>query len=175
MDQACAAWCRYVARRTERLVTLPVQYVRMGDRLVVLADKAAGKSQRRNFTGTRRVQVLIDGQTREATGHLVVASTAERLDVQDTYQAAHPRLAILPDDAFVSIELDPMPAAPLRQLRGRPLWRAWLLWATLGEAIGFSVPAANGVADCRCPGHDRRRRHRGRRRPCCDRCHLPVS
>jgi hypothetical protein len=25
---------------------------------------------------------------------------------------------------------------------GRRLWRSWFLWATLGEAVGFCVPAA---------------------------------
>lgn len=44
-----------------------------------------------------------------------------------------------------------------QQLRGMPLWRAWMGWVTAGEVVGFAIPAlvgavaATAVAGARLP------------------------
>ena len=53
----------YLGRRSGRLIRLPVQYARDGDRIVVVAGSAGTKRWWRNFTGAGRpVTVNVAGE-----------------------------------------------------------------------------------------------------------------
>ncbi|MEV8438754.1 hypothetical protein AB0425_15370 [Actinosynnema sp. NPDC051121] len=119
-------------------VELPVQYVRDGDRLVVVAGRASGKRWWRHFRVTAPVEVLVDGQWAEASG--VVLGPGERTAALEAYRRSFPR--ITDDIQVVSITGLPVERPPLR---GRELFRAWLPLVTVAEFLGFAVPAGVGA------------------------------
>ncbi|MFF4059796.1 hypothetical protein ACFYZ8_29810 [Streptomyces sp. NPDC001668] len=127
----------FAGRRSGRPVLLPVQYAREGDRLVVLAGRAAGKQWWRNFAEPHQVGALVDGVARAGVGRLVRAGDSDRAAAERTYGRRHPHVRITPDDPLVLITLTPGPVPDPRRLWGR-----WWRWTTLGEAAGFCVPAA---------------------------------
>lgn len=67
----------YRGRRSGGRYTTPVEYVRDGDRLVVLVAHPAGKQWWRNVREDPKVRVMVDGREREAAVTLVVGPGAE--------------------------------------------------------------------------------------------------
>lgn len=62
---------RYRARRSGRMVALPVIYARKGEQLVVVVGDASGKRWWRNFTHPGPVEVRRGGQLRAGTCRVV--------------------------------------------------------------------------------------------------------
>lgn len=147
----------FAGRRTGRPVTLPVRYAREDDQLVVLAGRSADKQWWRNFTQPHQVGVLVDGLTYEGIGRLTPAGHPGRIAAERTYGRRHPRVRISADDPLIVVTLasDGVPSAepePSDRPVGEPsssaglrLWGQWWRWTTLGEAVGFCVPAAAGA------------------------------
>jgi hypothetical protein len=131
---------RFRGRTTGRIVELPVEYVRTGDEIVVLAGHGEAKTWWGSFRSPHRVDVLIDGRWRAATGTAVPAGHPARADALDRYRVRHTRVAVDTTDPLVVIELGlPLPDAE------RKLRRRWFRNVALGECVGFAVPAAVGA------------------------------
>jgi deazaflavin-dependent oxidoreductase (nitroreductase family) len=81
----------YRGRRTGRTYTTPVEFVREGDRLLVLVGAAERKQWWRNVQAAPEVTVLLDGRIRRAKAD-VVTGAAARADA-DAYVAHRPRSA----------------------------------------------------------------------------------
>ena len=62
---------RYTGRRSGREFTLPVQYARDGDRLLVAVQDPAAKAWWRNFRTPQEVTVRLRGKLRQGTAHVV--------------------------------------------------------------------------------------------------------
>ncbi|BCJ49125.1 hypothetical protein Asp14428_06000 [Actinoplanes sp. NBRC 14428] len=88
---------RYRAR-SGATISLPVQYARAGDTLVVLAGDAGRKTWWRHFTAPAPVEVLLGGDWLAATGRLDPSAG-------DVYRRAFPRRAVPPAPRFVRIDL----------------------------------------------------------------------
>jgi hypothetical protein len=120
-------------------VELPVQHVRDGDRLVVVAGGASGKRWWRHFRRAAPVEVLVGGVWVAGSG--AVAVGGER----DAALAVYRRVfsGVAEDVEVVVIALGgPVVPAPLR---GWGLFRAWVLVVTVAEFVGFALPATVGV------------------------------
>jgi deazaflavin-dependent oxidoreductase (nitroreductase family) len=131
---------RYAGRRTGRVYTLPVQYARTPDGVVIAVGSAGRKSWWRNLRTASKVEIWLDGRWHAAAAELV-APTA-RPEAEAAYRTAFTRApAGLP---FVRVRMDAPYEPP--PLRGRLLLRRWIAWATIGEACGFAVPAVVGAA-----------------------------
>ncbi|WP_189940822.1 nitroreductase/quinone reductase family protein [Streptomyces aurantiogriseus] len=146
----------FLGRRTGRPVTLPVQYAREDDQLVVLAGRAADKQWWRNFTQPHEVGVLVDRVTYEGIGRLVPVGHPGRIAAERAYGRRHPHVRISRDDPLIVVTLssDGVPSAEPKRSgpvgepsapAGLRLWGQWWRWTTLGEAAGFCVPAAAGA------------------------------
>lgn len=130
---------RFRGRTTGRIVELPVEYVRAGEEIVVLAGNGTHKTWWRNFRTAHRVDVLVDGHWYAGTGTLA-AGHAPRAAALGRYRATHPRVPADTADPVVVIELGLRQADPARALR-----RRWFRTVTLGECAGFAVPATVGA------------------------------
>jgi len=131
---------RFRGRVTGHVVELPVEYVRTGRRIVVLAGRGATKKWWRNFRTPHRADVLIDGAWRVATGSAILPGESGRDAAVASYRRAHPRTPADTSDPLVVIELDH--ALPDRE---RALWARWFRNVTFGECVGFAVPASVGA------------------------------
>jgi hypothetical protein len=135
---------RYTARTGAR-VTLPVEGVRDGDRVVAMVAHADRKRWWRHFRTAAPIEVLLDGRWWPGT-----AAVATDGEATACYRRALPRTEVGAQATFVVATLDerPAPAAPLR---GRRLTRTWFWTVTAAEFVGFAVPAAAGAvtADAR--------------------------
>lgn len=140
--KVCALRYRTVGGAT---VELPVQYVRDGDRLVVVAGGASGKRWWRHFRTGAPVEVLVGGD--RVTGSAVVLHGAEHRTALDAYRGVFPRVTT--DVEVVAITVDQPPRRP--PLRGTTLLRAWLPIVTLAEFLGFAVPAGVGAITADSP------------------------
>ncbi|WP_431925887.1 hypothetical protein [Amycolatopsis tucumanensis] len=126
---------RYRSRRGD-LVEFPVCHVRDGDRLLVVAGRAAGKTWWRHFRTISPVEVRLPGGWSAGAGR--VLHGAEREAAVAVYQLRGPRV---PADApLVAIDLP-----PVKPLRGRALAWSWFWIVTLAEFAGFAVPAGVGA------------------------------
>lgn len=131
---------RFRGRVTGRVVELPVEYVRAGRQLVVLAGRGATKRWWRNFRTPYRVDVLIDGRWHVATGTAVPPGHPGRAEAIALYRAAHRRVPADTTDPVVVLELDHVLPEPEREL-----WLRWVGNVTVGECAGFAVPAVVGA------------------------------
>lgn len=82
------ALVRYVGRVSGQSYTLPTQYVRDGDRLVIVAGRADGKRWWRNFTEPMPAEVLLDGTWHQCD--LAVAGERDREAAVPAYSARFP-------------------------------------------------------------------------------------
>lgn len=119
-------------------VELPVQYVRDGDRLVVVAGRASGKRWWRHFRVAAPVEVRSGGRWVTASG--VVLDASERTAALEVYRRVFPRTT---DDVQV-VAITGLPAGG-PPLRGRALFRTWFPLVTFAEFLGFAVPAGVGA------------------------------
>ncbi|MEV6325271.1 nitroreductase/quinone reductase family protein [Nocardia sp. NPDC051787] len=137
---------RYQARRTHRRIALPVSYARDGKQVVVRVGHAETKSWWRNFTTPGQVSVWVDGRWQTGTARVVEPGTGEYADVWAIYPRRFPRIPASGTDPMVVTELDP---AQNREhtatASGKRLWRRWFATVTLGELLGFAVPAVAAV------------------------------
>ena len=62
---------RYTGRRSGRQFTLPVQYVREGERLLVAVQDPSSKTWWRNFRTPQEVSVRLRGKVRQGTARVV--------------------------------------------------------------------------------------------------------
>ena len=62
---------RYVGRVTNRTVTTPVQYAKLGDALVILVANPEAKRWWRNFRTAHAVDVLVEGEWLPMIGRVV--------------------------------------------------------------------------------------------------------
>ncbi|MEO6083827.1 MAG: hypothetical protein ABIQ18_12070 [Umezawaea sp.] len=127
-------------------VELPVQYVRDGDRLVVVAGGASGKRWWRHFRTGAPVEVLVSGD--RVTGSAIVVHGAEHRTALDAYRSVFPRVTA---DAEVVAIMVEQPSTKRSLLRGTALMRVWLPSVTLAEFLGFAVPAGVGAITADSP------------------------
>lgn len=139
--------CAVRYRTAQRLVSFPVQYVRAGDRLLVVAGNPGSKLWWRHFRDGARTEVLLDGRWVPARGRLLGGS--ERAAAARTYRASFPRVPTTPDTPVVEFSTT-VPAEP--SLRGRRLVLSWFVIVTLAEFLGFIVPAVAGALTVDAPG-----------------------
>ncbi|MGW4591152.1 hypothetical protein ACWEKJ_27860 [Amycolatopsis thermoflava] len=126
---------RYRSRLGD-LVEFPVAHVRDGDRLLVVAGQAAGKTWWRHFRTASPVEVRLPGGWSAGDGR--VLHGAEREGAVVVYRRRGPHV---PADApVVAIDLP-----PLEPLRGRALAWSWFWIGTLAEFAGFAAPAVVGA------------------------------
>jgi hypothetical protein len=138
---------RFRGRATGRVIELPVEYVRTGGRLVVLAGKGEQKTWWRNFLAPRQVDVLLNGRWHAATGTALDTSDAGRSAAVARYRDTHAGVRADTADPVVVIDLEhsaPEPASGL--------WFHWFGNVTVGECAGFAVPAAVGAMTAHAVG-----------------------
>lgn len=133
---------RFRGARTGRLIELPVEYARRDPTgLVVLAGHGRDKQWWRNFRTSHPLEVWLDGGWRPATGLAMRRGDAGRAAAIAAYRVACPGVDPDTDDPVVGIELTAVPAA--RQEPGP--WLPWFRAVTVGECLGFAVPATMGA------------------------------
>jgi hypothetical protein len=88
-------------------VVLPVMYARRADRVVVLVGGADQKSWWRHFIRPAAVRVLLSGDQRSGTGHVVGHTAPQRADAAGIYTTRFPDIPVQADPLVV-IDLDPV-------------------------------------------------------------------
>lgn len=136
---------RYQAWRSGRHVALPVSYARSDDSVVVRVAHAHTKTWWRNFRVPRPVSVWIDGRWCNGTGHVAQPGSLEHEEVAAVYQEAYPRTVIPATDPFVVIEFAGAHGVSSNSGPASRLWWPWFGNVTLGELLGFAVPAVTGA------------------------------
>jgi len=96
---------RFVGRISGRTISLPVQYVREGTRLVVYVSHASDKRWWRNFIDGLSVQVHVAGLSCQGHGHVVGAGHPDRAWAERTYHRHHPRVELMPTAPMVVIDI----------------------------------------------------------------------
>jgi deazaflavin-dependent oxidoreductase (nitroreductase family) len=91
----------YTGRRSGRAHSLPLQYARLGDGLVVMAGTASQKLWWRNFRTPSPVTVTLAGQTRPWVAQVLTG--AARDEAQAAYRARFPRFETGADVEFVGL------------------------------------------------------------------------
>jgi uncharacterized spore protein YtfJ len=108
---------RFRGRVTGRIVELPVEYVRSGRQLVVLAGDGAHKTWWRNFRhGPHRVDAYLDGHWYAGTGTALLDGDPARTTALARYRAAHRTVPADTADPVVVIELGQAP--PTAEVNG---------------------------------------------------------
>jgi hypothetical protein len=138
---------RFRGRTTGRVIELPVEYVRTGGRLVVLAGNGERKTWWRNFRTPRQVDVQLNGRWHAATGTALDTGDVDRSAAIAGYRAAHARVRADTADPVVVIDLEH--SVPER---ASGLWVRWFRNVTVGECAGFAVPAAAGAVTAHAVG-----------------------
>jgi hypothetical protein len=98
---------RYTGRRSGRTYTLPVQYARAGDRLVLWPQDAERKRWWRNFREPQEVELLLAGEERRGTAHVVDRGGSQWDEVRSAYAARWRRFGEHLTGPFVVISLHP--------------------------------------------------------------------
>jgi deazaflavin-dependent oxidoreductase (nitroreductase family) len=138
----------YVGRRSGDARTVPVNYLRDDDRLLVTSLRR--RRWWRNFREARPVDVLLAGVNRTATAELLDLSHAEVSEIvarmyRELAGGREPPRDRVDGTVVIELRLEPPPpGAP--PLRGAPLWRRWTAWTTLGEVVGFAIPSLTWAA-----------------------------
>ena len=96
---------RFVGRVSRRSISLPVQCVREGTRLVVYVGHASGKRWWRNFVEELSVQVQVGGAGYPGHGRVVDVEHPDRAWAERAYHGRYPRVRLLPIDPMVVIDL----------------------------------------------------------------------
>jgi hypothetical protein len=99
-------------RRTGRVLRLPVQYARDGDRLVVLPAHAERKRWWRNLTDPSPVSVLLAGRDHAGRARTLNAGTAAFDGAAAAYARRFPKAARLAATSPVLVTVDLTPAHP---------------------------------------------------------------
>ncbi len=94
----------YKGRQSGRAHSLPLQYARYGDKLVVMSGTASQKAWWRNFREPARVAVTLGGKQRPWTAH--VLSGQERDEARAAYSARFRRTNTREDVEFVGLSPD---------------------------------------------------------------------
>jgi deazaflavin-dependent oxidoreductase (nitroreductase family) len=97
---------RYTGRRSGLEYTLPVQYARDGDRLVILPQSAPPSTWWRNFRQPRPVTVRLVGTLRTGTAVVVEPTDPQWQPARDRYAARWRALAKRATGPLVIITLD---------------------------------------------------------------------
>jgi deazaflavin-dependent oxidoreductase (nitroreductase family) len=95
----------YSGRRSGRKRSLPLQYARLGDRLVVMAGTASQKAWWRNFREPTPVAVTLAGTTTPRLAQVLTGR--ERDEAQAVYSARFPRMNTREDVEFVGLATAP--------------------------------------------------------------------
>ncbi|TQM32514.1 uncharacterized protein DUF385 [Nocardia bhagyanarayanae] len=141
---------RYLGRRSGRPIALPVAYVRHGDRVLVRVGRAATKTWWRNFSDPAPMSVWIDQRWMTGTGRVLFPGHTDYAATWELYRTGFPQTPAEGTDPLVVMTLDEaVDAAPAASAVGRRLWRRWFALVTVGELLGFAVPAVAGVAAAR--------------------------
>jgi hypothetical protein len=98
---------RITGVRTGRSFEFPVQYVRDGDRIVVLPGRAEHKTWWRNLRQPHRVDLLVGGSWRPAIGRVLGTSSPEFGTGRAAYAKRWPALRPAADAVLVGFEFDP--------------------------------------------------------------------
>ncbi len=99
-------------QRTGRVLRLPVQYARDGDRLAVLPAHAERKRWWRNLTDPHPVSVLLAGRDRAGLAQVVRCGTPEFAAAAAAYGRRFPRAARPAAAASVLVTISLAPAGP---------------------------------------------------------------
>jgi len=97
---------RVTGVRTGRSYEFPVQYVRDGDRIVVLPGGAEHKTWWRNLRQPHSVDMLLGGSWRSAIGHVLPTNSAEFSAACAAYAKRWPALRPAPDAVLVGFEFE---------------------------------------------------------------------
>ena len=95
----------FVGRVSGRTISLPVQGVREGTRLVIYVGHSSGKRWWRNFDDGLRVQTRVAGVSYQGRGRVVDVGHPDRAWAETTYRDSHSRVILLPTDPMVVIDL----------------------------------------------------------------------
>jgi deazaflavin-dependent oxidoreductase (nitroreductase family) len=83
---------RYTGRRSKRSYTLPVQYARDGERLVVIPQGPESKTWWRNFLTPQPVRVRLKGHLHDGIARVVDRDDPAWEDVRRLYESRWQRL-----------------------------------------------------------------------------------
>jgi deazaflavin-dependent oxidoreductase (nitroreductase family) len=108
----------YTGRRTGRQYTMPVQYARAGDRLVVAPQDAETKTWWRNFRTPQPVTVRLRGRLYDGTARVIRPEDPQWQDDQRAYTVRWKRLASRETGPLVDIELTGERGESARPVRG---------------------------------------------------------
>ncbi|MEV4143822.1 hypothetical protein AB0J40_09155 [Amycolatopsis sp. NPDC049691] len=135
---------RYRSATAPKPITLPVQYARSGENILVAAGNPGRKRWWRHFRHGAGADVLLDGHWIAAEGRLLAG--AERDAGAEAYRRRFPRVPLTADTPIVAFT-----APPVRLLRGRRLAWTWFLVVTAAEFLGFAIPAVAGALTADSP------------------------
>ena len=107
----------YTGRRSGTAYTLPLQYARAGDRLVLAPQGAQAKMWWRNFMTPRPVTVRLRGHVHDATAQVVRPGDASWEADRAMYATRWKRQEIPLDGPLVRVSLEPSRPSPDRSLR----------------------------------------------------------
>ncbi|MEU0465207.1 universal stress protein [Amycolatopsis sp. NPDC006131] len=129
---------RYRSRPAREPVVFPVQYTRAGNRVLVVAGSAAGKSCWRHFRAAVPVGVRLSDGWSAGTGRML--HEAERAAAVAVYRQRWLLVPALLEAPLVAIDL-----SEWKPVHGRAFTRSWFWIVTLAESAGFAVPAVVGA------------------------------
>jgi deazaflavin-dependent oxidoreductase (nitroreductase family) len=96
---------RYTGRRSGRQFTLPVQYAREAERLLVAVQDPATKTWWRNFRSPQEVSVRLQGKLRQGTARVVGPDDPMWYRARQLYEARWRRLGGRVSGPLVQITL----------------------------------------------------------------------
>lgn len=96
---------RFVGRVSGRTISLPVQCVREGTRLVIYVGHSSGKRWWRNFIDGHDVQMRIAGVPYQGHGRVVDVGHPDRDWAERTYRHHYPKVELLPVNPMVVIDV----------------------------------------------------------------------
>ncbi|MEU4161741.1 hypothetical protein [Actinoplanes sp. NPDC026670] len=127
------------------VITMPVQAAQAPGVMVVAAGQARRKRWWRHFHRPAPVQVWLAGTWCPATGHVTGSAEAAA-----AYRRRFPRFQLDDTTVLVGFSGPQLPSEPVL-LRGTRLRSRWTAAATIGEFLGFSVPALAGAVTADAP------------------------
>jgi hypothetical protein len=119
-------------------IEFPVQYARSGDALIVIAANPETKTWWRHFATPSPAQLLLDNHGVYCVGRTL--RDTERTAALDDYYTTYPGQRVAEEVPVIAFAVKATEGATT------DLARAWISSVTIAEFVGFSVPAAVGVA-----------------------------